>query len=110
MKVSYPPGQEPGGEPEADPLTRFRNWRGFLIAAIAVNALFVYGMWGSTSEPGLSAWIKALSWFPFNVIATVLYYVFMVKLGKAEGATGGGLYIVLCLALIAANWIAMFAA
>lgn len=111
------------GQPAvADPLARFRSWRGFLLTAIALNALFVWGMWGSASDPSTSAWTKALSWFPFNVIASVLYLVFMAKLSRADGEvakaaggadkanTGGAFYILLCVAMIAANWILMFAA
>ena len=93
--------QEPG---EPDPLARFRNWPGFLAAAIALNALFVYGMFAGASDPEVRGWFKALSWLPFNVIASVLYFVFMVKLSKAAP------YVVICLAMIAANWIAMFVA
>lgn len=102
-------------EPAAgDPLARFRSWRGFLLAAVALNALFVWGMWGSASDPSVGAWTKALSWFPFNVIATVLYLVFMAKLSRAGGAdqakTGGAFYVLLCVAMIATNWLLMFLA
>ena len=93
--------QEPG---EQDPLARFRNWPGFLAAAIALNALFVYGMFAGASDPDVRGWFKALSWLPFNVIASALYFVLMVKLSKASP------YVVICLAMIAANWIAMFVA
>ncbi|MBP9916507.1 MAG: hypothetical protein KBF24_09895 [Thiobacillaceae bacterium] len=97
--------QEPG---EPDPLARFRNWPGFLAAAIALNALFVYGMFAGASDPEVRGWFKALSWLPFNVIASALYFVLMVKLSKTGGH--GALYAVICLAMIAANWIAFFAA
>ena len=94
-------------EPAAgDPLARFRSWRGFLLAAVALNALFVWGMWGSASDPSVGAWTKALSWFPFNVIATVLYLVFMAKLSRA----GGAFYDLLCVPMIATNWLLMFLA
>jgi hypothetical protein len=93
--------QDPG---ERDPLARFRSWRGFLAAAIALNVLFVYGMFAGASDPSVRGWFKALSWLPFNVIASALYFVFMVKLSKAAP------YVVICLAMIAANWIAMFVA
>ncbi len=89
---------------EPDPLARFRSWRGFLAAAIVLNALFVYGMFAGASDPSVRGWFKALSWLPFNVIASALYFVFMVKLSKAAP------YVVICLAMIAANWIAMFVA
>ena len=100
---------------EQDPLAHFRSWRGFLAAAIVLNALFVYGMFAGASDPSVKAWFKALSWLPFNVIASVLYFVFMVKLSKVGGGAdkaggNGALYIVICLAMIAANWIAMFVA
>jgi hypothetical protein len=70
-------------------------------------------MFAGASDPGVRGWFKALSWLPFNVIASVLYFVFMVKLSKADGdkaATHGAFYVVICLAMIAANWIAMFVA
>lgn len=100
------------GAPDAgaDPLACFRTWRGFLVAAVAVNALFVWGMWGSVAHSGVGAWIKVFSWFPFNVIATVLYYVFMKKLSGPDARPAGGYYAALCLALIAANWGAMILA
>lgn len=88
-------------------MARFRSWRGFLLAAILLNALFVWGMWSSVADRGVAAWTKALSWFPFNVIATVLYLVFMAKLARPGG---GALYAWLCVAMIAANWLAMFIA
>jgi hypothetical protein len=94
---------------EQDPLARFRNWRGFLFAAIALNALFIYGMFAGAADPSVKGWFKAISWLPFNVIASVLYYVFMVKLSRDDGGSGK-LYAALCLAMIAANWIAMFVA
>lgn len=97
--------------PAADPLARFRSWRGFLLAAIALNALFVWGMWGSVADPRAAAWIKALSWLPFNVIATAMYLVFMAKLARPqEGRPGSAFYAYVCLTLIAANWLAMFVA
>jgi len=97
------------GEPvleqaDPDPLARFRNWRGFLFAAIAVNLLFVYGMLGNTGDASLGIWYKTLIWLPFNVIASVLYYVFKVKLADAAA---GRVYGLLCLVMIAANWIVM---
>jgi len=90
---------------EADALARFRRWPGFLLASVAVNLLFVYGMLGHQAEGALAIWYKTLIWLPFNVIATVLYYVFKVKLA---GQPGGALYGALCLVMVAANWIVMF--
>ncbi len=114
-----PPERRPDG---ADFLFRFQSWRVFLLVAIAVNALFVWGMWGAAADPGGGAWIKVFSWLPFNFIATALYFVFMVKLSRADEAvaqavggadragTHAAFHVVLCVAMIAANWIAFFAA
>jgi hypothetical protein len=123
VTVADDPGQEPGpSAAEPDPLARFRSWRGFLVAAILLNALFVWGLWGSASDPSVGAWTKALSWFPFNVIASVLYLVFMAKLSQTDGAaaqaagtadkaaTGAVFYIILCAVMIVANWALMLAA
>jgi hypothetical protein len=99
--------QATGEVPVADPLAAFRNWRAFFFVAVVVNALFVHGMWGGVADPKAASWIKTLSWFPFNVIATALYYAFMVKLGQGAG---GPIYRLLCAALIAANWIALIVA
>lgn len=99
--------------PPTDPLHRFRNWRGFLAAAIAVNLLFAYGMWNNTADPSVAIWFKVLVWLPFNAIATALYIVFMLKLGKASDAnnqTGGVFYSLLSGFMIGANWIMLFAA
>lgn len=92
---------------EADPLARFRHWPGFLAAAVAVNLLFLWGMWGAVADPAHALLTKALSWLPFNVITTILYYVFKVKLADRPG---GALYGTLCLVMIAANWTALFIA
>ncbi len=124
MSILNSSGQDPSeaGANELDPLARFRSWRGFLLVAIALNTLFVYGMFAGASDPSVKAWYKALTWLPFNLIASVLYFVFLVKLSKADedcskaaggadkAGTNGALYVVLCVAMIAANWIAMFAA
>lgn len=93
------------GQNETGHLSRFRNWHGFLFAAVIVNLLFVYGMLGHSGDPVLARWYKALIWLPFNAIATLLYYVFTVKLA---GATGGVFYRILCLVMVAANWTAMY--
>ena len=120
MQVLYPPGKEPD-EPDSDsqdpadkgPLARFRSWRGFLAAAVAVNALFAYGMIGNMADPSVSTWFKALVWLPFNAIATALYGAILVKLGlPGEGdhkrnRVGRMFYTVLCATLIVANWALM---
>ena len=117
------PEQNPSGQDPSvpDPLARFRTWRGFLLAAVVLNVLFVYGMIGSVADPRVAVWSKALSWLPFNVIASVLYYVLLVKLSRADAdcvqaasgadraVTHGSLYVILCLAMIAANWVVLFA-
>ncbi len=90
--------------PETDPLAHFRSWYGFLVAAIAVNVLFVGGIWSNATDPSVGAWTVALVWLPFNAIATVVYLVCMAKLAKARG---GPVLILLCVAMIAANWILM---
>lgn len=100
------PGTEPGTEP--DPLARFRSWRGFLFAAIALNVLFVYGMFAAVADPDVALWFKAISWLPFNAIASVLYGVFMLKLVRIDAF--GPWYVALCVLMIAANWTAMFIA
>lgn len=124
MPIFNSPEQDASGQdsPEPDPLSRFRTWRGFLLATIVLNVLFVYGMIGSVQDPGVAAWTKALSWFPFNVIGSVLYLVLLTKLshadadcaqaaGSADRAdTHGTLYVALCLLMIVANWFAMIVA
>lgn len=99
---------ESASDAAADPLLRFRNWRGFLLASLAVNALFVYGLLAGAPDPATKSLFKVLSWLPFNLIATALYYVFMVKLSRAE--TGTRLYSVVCAVMIVANWLIMIAA
>jgi hypothetical protein len=109
MQISNAPeAQTEEKEQRTDPLNRFRNWRGFLAAAIAVNLLFAYGMWNNTADPAAAIWFKVLVWLPFNAIATALYLVFMIKLGKPTEAnlqTGSVLYALLSGFMIAANWI-----
>jgi hypothetical protein len=90
-----------------DPLAGFRNWRAFFVVAVLVNGLFVHGMWAAVGDAKAATWIKTLSWFPFNAIATVLYYAFMARLGAGPG---GGVYRLVCVALIALNWIALIVA
>ncbi len=104
--------------PEHDPLARFQNWPAFLFVSVGVNVLYLWGMLGQMGDPGTATWYRALTWLPFNLITTVLYYVFYVKLAgagaPAQGARRGGiagrLYALLCLAMVAVNWTAMFAA
>jgi hypothetical protein len=105
------PGHEDG---EAGPVPRFGSWRGFLYVAIAVNGLYLWGMTGQMGDPATAVWAKTLTWLPFNLIATVLYYVFIIKLSGTGGLTvrslGGAFHVLLCLAMTALNWIAFFAA
>jgi hypothetical protein len=100
--------QEADGD---DPLARFRSWRGFLVAAIAVNALFVFTMLGHNA-PGVAVWHKVLIWLPFNAIATAVYLAILSRLswrGEGQAPTlAGRFYAVLCTALIIANWAVMF--
>jgi|GEM_PF-3447125 len=101
-----------GGEGETP--RRFRSWRAFLFAAIGVNALYLWGMMGLTRDPASALWAKTLAWLPFNLIATVLYYVFIIKLsgtgGFAVRGLAGAFFVALCLAMITLNWLAFFAA
>ncbi len=93
---------------------RFRSWRAFLFVAIGVNALYLWGMRGLAGDPAAAIWAKTLAWLPFNVIATVLYYVFLIKLSGSGGLSvrgpAGAFFVALCLAMIALNWLAFFAA
>ncbi len=68
-----------------------------------VNGLFVWGMWGVAADPAAGPWVRTLSWLPFNLIATVFYYVCHIKLA-------GTAFRPLALAMIVANWTAFFAA
>lgn len=103
------PGQEPDAdEPEGrDALDRFRNWHGFLAAAMAVNALFVYGMLGNVADPSVETWFKALVWLPFNAIATAVYLMLATRLSKGRG---GVFFVTLCASVAIANWVVMLAA
>lgn len=96
----------PEGE-ERDTLDRFRNWHGFLLAALAVNALFVYGMLGNVADPGVRTWFKALVWLPFNAIATAVYLMLALRLSKGRG---GGFLAILCGAVAMGNWVVMLVA
>jgi hypothetical protein len=106
--------EDPADEPSpSQEEPRFRSWRGFLFAAIAVNVLFAYGMLNNTADPSVAIWFKVLVWLPFNAIATALYIVFMIKLGTANAAnnqTGGAFYTLLSGFMLVANWITLIAA
>lgn len=120
MQVIDAPKQTPSTpEDAADEVSawqekpRFRSWRGFLFVSIAVNLLFAYGMLNNTADPSVAIWFKVLVWLPFNAIATALYIVFMIKLGKASAdnnQTGGAFYTLLSGAMIVANWFTLIAA
>lgn len=101
--------QDGDGEQEDVPANggRFENWRAFLFVAIAVNGLYLWGMLAQMGDARIDAWTKALAWLPFNVIATALYLVFLVKLAQGQA---GLLLKGLCLAMIVLNWTAFFAA
>ena len=86
-----------------DPLARFRSWHGFLLAALAVNGLFVWGMLDNARDPLQRIWFQTLVWLPFNAIATAVYYAVMQRLPER-------FYWLLCTLLIVANWLIMFIA
>jgi len=102
MEVFTPPKQDPDSPEDKadDPLHRFRSWRGFLFATVAVNLLFVYGMLSGMGNANLSIWYKTLIWLPFNVIATALYLAIMTRLGNS----GWGIFRILCVVMVVANW------
>lgn len=85
------------------PPVRLVNWLGFLLIGVVVNVLFLWGMLGSMGDPRVAAWTKALSWLPFNFIASVFYFVCYLKLA-------GPALRLLALVMIGANWAAFFAA
>ncbi|MEW5787246.1 MAG: hypothetical protein AB1899_05265 [Pseudomonadota bacterium] len=97
--------------PEADSAggtaARFVSWPLFLFVAIGVNALYLWGMLAQMGHAVADPWTKALAWLPFNFIATVLYFAFYVKLGRGRA---GAIFALLCVAMIALNWIVFFAA
>lgn len=101
------PEQEPLAGEDRDTLDHFRNWHGFLLAALAVNVLFVYGMLGNVADPSVRTWFKALVWLPFNAIATALYLMFAVRLSKSRG---GAFFSLLCGGVAIANWVVMLVA
>lgn len=103
------PGRAPDSDEagEGDALALFRNWHGFLLAALAVNALFVYGMLANVGDPSVRTWFKALVWLPFNAIATAVYLMLAMRLSKGRG---GAFYGILCGAVAIANWVVMAAA
>ncbi len=92
---------------QADPLALFRSWHGFLIAALVVNALFVWGMFGNVQDADQRLWYKTLVWLPFNAIASAVYYAIMQRLCSASRLC---VYRLLCTGLIVANWLAMILA
>ncbi|MDP2430873.1 MAG: hypothetical protein Q8O33_02460 [Pseudomonadota bacterium] len=104
MPLPDAPDQSPA---EPDPLSRFRNWRGFLAASVALNLLFIYGMLGAVSDPAGAIWYKTLAWLPFNAIATAVYLAIMARLADTPGAL---FYRILCAIMIVASWSVMFGA
>ncbi len=82
---------------------RFVSWPGFLLLGVLVNLLFLWGIRGGMADPGVAAWTKALSWLPFNLIATMFYLVCYAKVA-------GWLLRLPALAMIVLNWLAFFAA
>lgn len=98
---------EPPEAEQPDSLTRFRSWHGFLLAALLVNALFVWGMVGNAQDPMQRIWFQTLVWLPFNAIATAVYYAIMQRL---RSQPRGCFYLWLCPLLIVANWLVMFLA
>lgn len=115
MHVSDETSQDPVQQEDktADPLRRFRSWRGFLFAAVAVNLLFTYAMLNNTADTNNAIWFKVLVWLPFNTIASALYIVFMIKLGNTKAddtPRRPSFYSLFCMVMIGANWYSMFAA
>jgi len=96
-----------------DRLARFRSWRGFLVAAIVVNALFVYTLLGHRG-PEVVLWHKTLIWLPFTAIATAVYLAIMSRLGMRGPSDrltlAGRFYVGVCVLLIVANWAILLAA
>ncbi len=93
--------------PEQGGLGRFRSWHGFLVASLAVNALFVYGMLGNVADPEIAIWFKTLVWLPFNAIATALYITLALRL---RAGRGGSLLALLCAGVAIGNWLVMLRA
>jgi hypothetical protein len=89
---------------EADAGQRASNWLGFLLASLAVNVLFVYGMLAGMGDATLAIWYKTLIWLPFNIIASALYWAIMVRLRHSRWS----MFRLLCPLMIAANWSVMF--
>lgn len=101
MDERPPHSPAPDAAAPADPLARFRSWRGFLLATVAVNALFVYTLLAHNS-PEAAIWHKALLWLPATAVFSAAYLAAMVRLARQYGPR---LYTPLCLALIVANWV-----
>ncbi len=104
MAIPDAPEQDPA---EPDPLSRFRDWRGFLAASIVLNLLFIYGMLGAVSDPTGAIWYKTLAWLPFNAIATAVYLAIMARLADTPG---GPFYRALCIIMIVLSWSVMLGA
>lgn len=114
--MSDTPEPEAGERDTPDPRARFQSWRLFLAVAVGVNTLYLWGMLNQMGDPSTAGWYKALTWLPFNVIATVLYYAFYIKLGKSDAHDGAGskpagvFYAALCLIMVVLNWSSMIVA
>ena len=106
-RVPAASGAEPGdgnhSAAGAGSPARLANWPGFLLLGVAVNVLFLWGMMGSMGDSATAAWTRALSWLPFNLIASVFYLVCYLKLSHLA-------FRGLAAAMTGANWIAFFAA
>jgi len=109
MQALDPPEQDPSGQgpAEKDPLARFRSWRGFLFASVALNLLFVYGMLAGVSDPRAAIWYKVLAWLPFNVIATRST---SPSWRDWPVPAAGRSTAILCLVMIVANWAVLLGA
>ncbi len=101
--LPHDPDTPEAGEDARTERPRFVNWLGFLLVGVLVNLLFLWGIRGGMADPGVAAWTKALSWLPFNLIATMFYLVCYAKVLS-------WLFRLLALAMIVLNWLAFFAA
>lgn len=116
MPMTDAPEGEPAERDSPDPRARYQSWRAFLFVAVGVNALYLWGMLNQMGDPSTAGWYKALTWLPFNVITTVLYYVFYMKLVKHDADAPRGIqparmfYAALCMVMVVVNWSAMIAA
>lgn len=104
LSVNNPiPDDRPDAPDAGAASPRFVNWLGFLLIGVAVNLLFLWGIRSGMEDAGVVAWTKALSWLPFNLIATMFYLVCYAKVTP-------WLLRLLALAMIVLNWLAFFAA